>query len=87
VAALAAYPQEAVLEAAALEIGLELPFDIRRQERPLRRQLRGECRVVFPNELIQERALRAMARVARAPALASLPAGNGNMLASLRDGT
>ena len=55
--------QEVVLEAAALEVVLELLFDIRRQVRALRRQIRLERREVLLDKLIEERALRAAAFV------------------------
>ena len=58
-------PQETVLEPAALEVILEFLFNISRQCRALRRQLRLERGVVFSNELIKERAFRAMAHIHR----------------------
>jgi hypothetical protein len=55
--------QEVVLEAAALEVVLELRFDIRRQVRALRRQMRLERLELLLDELAEERALRAVAFV------------------------
>jgi hypothetical protein len=54
-----------MLEAAALEVVLELLLDIRRQGRALRRQVGLEGGIVFLDKLVKEGAFRAMACVAR----------------------
>jgi len=47
VAALATYPQEAMLQKSALKVILEFPLHIARQYRTLGRQLSGQCRVML----------------------------------------
>ena len=78
----AADSQEAVLQAAALQIVLKLALHMRRQAALTRRQVCHERRVVGFNQLIQERLLGPVtvalsARATQAPA--SLPANNGVM--------
>jgi hypothetical protein len=63
VTAVATHPQKTVLEAAALEVCLELPLDIAGQRRTPRRQLRLEFGIVFFNKLVKEGAFRPMPRV------------------------
>ena len=58
-ATVATHPQEAMLKAAALEVVLELPLDIRRQILVLRRQMRLERRVILLDKWLKEGALRA----------------------------
>jgi len=65
VTTVAAHAKEAMLEAAALEVVLELLLHIPRQVRALRRQVRLERGVVFLDELIKEGALRAVAHIRR----------------------
>jgi hypothetical protein len=65
VAAITAYPQEAMHQAPALQVRLELLVDVPGQGLTLRRQVRLERRVVFVYELIKESALRAMAHIRR----------------------
>jgi len=67
VTGIAAHPQKAVLEAPALEVSLQLLRDIRGEVRALRSQVRLERRVVFLDDLIEERALRAVTQIRRRP--------------------
>jgi len=64
-ATVTAHAQEAVLEAAALEVGFEFLLNISRQGRAPCRQVLLERRVVFLNDLIEEGALRAVALIRR----------------------
>jgi len=59
----AAHAQKAVLEAPALEVGLELLRDVRGEVRALRSQVRLKRWVVFLDDLIEERAFRAVAHI------------------------
>jgi hypothetical protein len=76
-----------VLEAAALEVGFEFLLNIRRQGRAPCRQMLLERREVFLNDLIEKGALRAAAHIQRHihTVAGSLPAANGNLIASVRD--
>jgi hypothetical protein len=58
-----AYTQKTVLEAAALEVILELPLDIPRQDRALGRKMGLERGIAFLDKLVKERSLRALALV------------------------
>ena len=53
-AAFAAHSQEAVLKATALEVILNLLFNIPRQKDFLRFKMKFERRVIFFNDLIKE---------------------------------
>ena len=64
-AAITAYPQEAMLQAPALQVRLELLVDVPGQGLTLRRQVRLERRVVSVYGLIKESALRAMVHIRR----------------------
>jgi hypothetical protein len=72
-AALAAHPQETVLEAPALEVVLELLLDIPRQGRALCRQIRLERGIGFLNESIEEGALPSPVRRRARPTSTSSP--------------
>ncbi len=72
---MAAIAREALLETAIFEVILDLLLGIRRQIGTLRHPVRLERRVVFHNELINEGAYRAMARIhRRADTRAGIPA-------------
>jgi hypothetical protein len=66
-AALAAHPQETVLQSPALQVVLEFLLDIPRQEGALGRQLGLERGVVFLDKLVKEGLFRAVALVASRP--------------------
>ncbi len=61
----AAVPQKPVPETPALEVIVELLLHITRQVRALRRQVRLERGIVFPDELVREGALGAVAHIRR----------------------
>jgi hypothetical protein len=72
-ATLAAHPEEAILEAAALEVVLEPLLYLPRQVLALGRQMRLERRTELLDRLIKEGALRAVAHT-RWRARAGFPA-------------
>jgi hypothetical protein len=75
VTAIAAYPQETVLQTATFEVILEFPLNIPRQCPAMCRQMGHKRGVVFFDDLVKEAALRAMARVTkRAGARTGFPA-------------
>lgn len=85
--AIARNVQEAALETAAFEVRLELLLDIRPQGRIVGREVHVQRWIVFLDGLIKAGTLPTVADVwlrAETPELASLPAGNGNTIASLR---
>src|SRR4030067_8043 len=65
----AAHAQKPVFQAATLEVVIEIPLDILRQGRALDGHLIQECRIVFLDDLVQERLFGAVScvihRVAR----------------------
>ena len=61
--AIAAYPQETVLQTTAFEVILEFPLDVARQCRALCRKIGHERGVVFCDDLVKEAALRAMVHI------------------------
>ena len=66
-AALAAHAQEAVLQAATGQVGVELLLDEIGQRNALLRKLRAKLGEVLLHNLVEQRAFRAVARIDRRP--------------------